>query len=262
MEIRSMTHQTDLLISSFRSHVEDRGAYLVVRTPENPGFHWGNYLLFGEPPQTADRRRWPQLFRREFPDDQQVRHIAFSWDSSQSGCAEEFREDGYRLERSLALSSQHPVLPPRANQDVVVRPLSQEQEFAAALEIQVECREPVFLYEPYRNFRQKQMKLYRRMISRQHGQWFGAFLENKLVADLGVFHKDGVARYQSVSTHPDHRCQGICGRLVYEAGRHALQRFPGVQTLVMVAEAGHQAARVYQSAGFQPHETIHALSRF
>ena len=28
----------------------------------------------------------------------------------------------------------------------------------------------------------------------------------------------------------------------------------------MVAEADHQAARVYQSAGFQPHETIHALS--
>lgn len=260
--VQSLAHQTDLLISRFRSQIEDRGPYLVIKTPENPSFHWGNYLLFPEPPETGDRQRWPELFRREFPDPQAVRHIAFSWDSPESGNASAFIPDGYRLETTVALSTNRPLLPPRAHPDVTVRTLTHDHEFAAALDLQVACRDPIFSFESYREFRQRQTVLYRQMIARNYGQWFGAFLEDKLVADLGVFHADGVARYQSVSTHPDHRCQGICGRLVHDAGQHALQNFPGVHTLVMVAESDRQAARVYQSCGFHPHETIHALSHF
>lgn len=260
--IQSLTHQTDLLVSRFRSIIEDRGPYLVIKTPHNPSFHWGNYLLFPEPPQSHDRNRWPDLFRREFPDAQTVRHIAFTWDAPETGSAAEFLSDGYRLETTVALSTHQPVLPKRANSDVTIRTFTSDEEFAAALEIQVECREPVFSEPSYREFCQRQMDLYRQMIAQGYGQWFGAFLGDQLVGDLGVFHADGVARYQSVSTHPDHRCQGICGRLVYAAGQHALQQFPNVHTLVMVAEANHQAARVYQSAGFHPRETTHALSCF
>ncbi len=46
MQIRSLAYQTDLFFPRFDGEVVDRGDYTVIRTPSNPTFHWGNFLLF------------------------------------------------------------------------------------------------------------------------------------------------------------------------------------------------------------------------
>ena len=36
------------------AHIEDRGDHLVVTSPDNPGYHWGNFLLVTDPQARND----------------------------------------------------------------------------------------------------------------------------------------------------------------------------------------------------------------
>ena len=75
------------------------------------------------------------------------------------------------------------------------------------------------------------------------------FLDGTLVSQLGlVTTEPGLARYQSVETHPAARRRGLAGTLVWHAGATALTS--GTRTLVMVAEPEDAAIRVYRSVGF------------
>ena len=47
--------------------------------------------------------------------------------------------------------------------------------------------------------------------------------------------EDGVARFQSVETHTEHRRRGLASAVVHGAGQHALDHL-GVRTLVIVAD--------------------------
>ena len=59
---------TDLAVLELTgSTVDDRGDHLVVRTPANPGYHWGNCLLVTESGTVDDAARWYDAFRLEFP---------------------------------------------------------------------------------------------------------------------------------------------------------------------------------------------------
>jgi hypothetical protein len=45
MEVLSRAWRTDLaLLAGSGSSVEHRGTHVVVRTPDNPGYRWGNVL--------------------------------------------------------------------------------------------------------------------------------------------------------------------------------------------------------------------------
>lgn len=91
------------------------------------------------------------------------------------------------------------------------------------------------------------------------GNWFGAFIGEQLVGDLGIFHENGIGRYQNVGTHPNFRKQGICGTLVYQSGLIALRDYK-IQYLVMEADPDYHAARIYESVGFKRNEENYALS--
>ena len=91
------------------------------------------------------------------------------------------------------------------------------------------------------------------------GHWYGAYLHDQLVGDLGIFFEQSIGRFQNVETHPDYRRQGICSTLVYECSKIAFETY-GVQTLVMEADANYHAARIYESVGFQKTEVNHSLN--
>jgi ribosomal protein S18 acetylase RimI-like enzyme len=150
--------------------------------------------------------------------------------------------------------------PPKSNPEVQIRPLTEDWEWRQAEQEQVECCDPGHDPAGYRVFKHNQMERYRRMSRDGLGHWFGAFLGDRLVADLGLFvdrsrsvGPDLIGRFQSVETHPDFRRLGICGALVHQASRYAFERL-GVETLVMVADEHYFAAKIYESVGFQPTE--------
>lgn len=249
MDVRSLGWRTDLVFPRFEGAVEDRGGCLVVRTPDNPGFYWGNFLLFAHPPGPDSLPEWTRRFREEFPD---ARHVAFGWDSpaGEPGAVEPFLAEGYIFSENAVLTADAVLPPPHPNRDVEIRPLATDAEWAQALENQAGRRADEFPSPQYAEFKARQMERYRRMADAGRGAWFGAFADGRMVADLGVFTDGPVARFQMVETHPDFRNRGICGTLVHESARYALAHL-GVGTLVITADEHYHAGRIYESVGFR-----------
>jgi len=252
MKVKSLGYQTDLMFADFDGEIIDRGNYLVIRTPTNPSFYWGNYLLFNHPPAEGDYQRWQELFAREIGTAPAVIHRVFGWDTidNDQGVIEPFLKNGYRVDRLVVLATRKPYSSANSKQEVTVKPLMVDADWTQSIENQVECRNPGFSEFDYRQFRQRQMDRYRAMARAGMGEWFGAFIGSRLVADLGIFCVNRLGRYQSVQTHPEYRRQGIARRLVIESGLFALDRF-ALENLVIAADEGSPAERLYKSLGFE-----------
>lgn len=263
MRLRSLANRTDLIFPAFEGQILDRGAYLVVRTPSVPTFYWGNFLLFRDPPAEGDQLRWPRLFAEEIGRPPEVAHQTFGWDSPEGerGSAEGFLPLGFRLLESVVLATSAPHEPPRVSDEIEVRPLHNDGDWQQAVENQVRCRDDGHDEAGYRRFKQDEMARYRRMAEAGLGEWFGAFLGDQLVADLGVYRSGDLGRYQTVETHPSFRRRGFAAALVYRAARHALEHME-VGTLVIVADSGSSAERLYRSVGFLPVEKQLGLERW
>jgi len=68
MKVTSLGFRTDIMLREMAgSTVEDAGTHLVVRTAENPGYWWGNFVLCAGPPRPGDAERWAETFARHFP---------------------------------------------------------------------------------------------------------------------------------------------------------------------------------------------------
>jgi len=263
MNIRSLAYRTDLIFPAFDGEILDRGRYLVIRTPSNPTFYWGNFLLFDRPPTPGDEERWPRLFAEEIGVPPPVRHQTFGWDSPEGdpGAAQSFVERGFHLVQSSVLTASTVAPPPRFASEIVVRVLESDDDWRQAKENQIRCREEGHDEAGYRVFKESQMRRYRRMALAGRGAWFGAFLAGALVADLGIYHRAGLGRFQSVETHPDYRRRGYAGCLVFQSARHALGQMR-VETLVLVADANSPAERLYSSVAFLAAEHQVGLERW
>lgn len=255
MDIRSLGYRTDLIFPAFDGEIVDRGDYLVVRSPANPMFYWGNFLLFSQPPERDDYQRWRDLFAKEIGSLPEIEHQTFGWDSPEGdeGDTRQFLESGFRLSRGVVMLATELQKPPAPSALLEIRALKSDSEWEQALANQVECREKEFGETEYRAFRLREMDRYSAMVNAGLGDWFGAFVAGQLVADLGLFHHQGVGRFQSVQTHPEFRRQGIAGALILAAGRKASAEYD-LHTLVIVAEPHSSPARLYRSLGFQPRE--------
>lgn len=250
MKIKSLGYRTDLFFPTFDGQIIDRGNYLVVRTPTNPTFYWGNFLLFSQPPREGDFTEWRDLFAKEIGTPPDTEHQVFGWDSpeGEEGVIQPFLKAS--LDRNVVLTSSDPSNLAKPSSLMSIRPLKTEADWEQAVENQVVCREAEFEEGEYREFQNKQMVRYRKMSLSGQGDWYGAFIEQKLVADLGLYHHEGVGRFQSVETNPDFRRRGIAGTMIVEASRQAKEKY-NLHTLVIVADQDSIPARLYSSLGFE-----------
>ncbi len=254
MQLRSLGYRTDLMFHRSEGDVTDRGRYLVVRTPRNPTYRWGNFLIFDAPPGPGDFGRWRALFEQEVGKPPAVTHKVFGWDAVEEGAGEvePFVEAGYTLETSAVMTTSTLKPPPKYNRDVELRELT-EADYAAVIDLHVLSGYEGETEADHRRFWEANMRGFGRMVRAGRGAWFGAFSGGELVADMGIFTDGELARYQAVVTHPEYRRRGICGTLLYEVGRYALgQR--GARTLVIVADDAYFAKNIYASVGFTPRE--------
>ena len=233
------------------SQVEDRGDYLVIRSPRNPTYWWGNFLLLAAP-KPGQATRWLAAFASEFP---AAGHVAIGVDVTEISAVDigEYVAQDLLLERSSVLTAQELAEPSRPNRQAVYRELSGEDDWRQSAELRavVNAGEPGSDPE----FLHARVAAERDLTEAGHGSWFGAFVDGALVAQLGIITDgSGVARYQNVETHPDWRRRGLAGSLVWQAGRHGLDAL-GASTLVIVADPHADAIRVYRTLGFADAET-------
>jgi ribosomal protein S18 acetylase RimI-like enzyme len=246
VEIRSLGYRSDLMIRVLEgSQVTDRGPYMVIRTPQNPDFWWGNFLLLRSMPERADP--WLDTFAAEFPGSRHLTLGVDVTDATDGGTL-----DGMRGQLLAVLTAASLHEPPFPHQGAVVRPLAGEDDWqqAALLRAEISADTPGASSQ----FLSARTAAERALTEAGHGWWFGAFVDGELAATLGLITDgSGLARYQNVETHPNFRRQGLAGTLVWRAGEHAVRS--GAQTLVIVADLGEGAIRVYRSVGFTQTQT-------
>jgi hypothetical protein len=259
-ELRSLGYRTDLTLVAFDGQVDDRERYVVVRTPSNPDFWWGNFILYPEAPTD---RSWLEDLEREFPG--AGSHL-LAWDrpDGEAGAAELYVPDGFEIDESAILSATRESIhrSPRWNDDVVIHPIENETqwvlaEHALTAAFAVNGRGTL---EEQRLFVERQLGRYRAMQAKGVGQWFTAHLDGEVAGALGVVRQGDIGRFQLVGTDPRFGRRGVCSTLVYSAARTALEEM-GLHTLVMAADATYHAARVYESVGFERTERLIALIR-
>jgi ribosomal protein S18 acetylase RimI-like enzyme len=252
VDVRSLGYRTDLMLRKLEgSEVVDRGDHLVIRSPANPTFWWGNFLLLAAAPGPGQSGRWLSRFHQEFPE---ADHVALGIDVTDDRAVNpaELLAAGLRLDRNTVMTATQVHEPPRPDRGATYRELSSDDDWRQAAELTAACYEQ----EPGsdRAFIEARICAERGLTQAGHGFWLGAFRDGQLRAQLGLIADDGIARYQNVETHPDARRRGLAGTLVWQAalrGRDTL----GAGTLVMVADPDDEAIRVYRSVGFIDAET-------
>jgi ribosomal protein S18 acetylase RimI-like enzyme len=258
VNVISLGYRTDLMLRELEgSTITDRGDYLVIRSPAQPGFWWGNFLLLARPPGPGEARGWLARFAAEFP---AAGHVALGIDGTDAAAVDVagLVAEGLHYDHSTVMTASAVHEPPRINMAATFRPLTGDDDWQQAAGLRAACYggEPGF----DQDFIIQRAAAERALTEAGHGAWFGAFIDGRLLAQLGLICRDGLARYQNVETHPAARRQGLAGTLVWQAGQHGLTGL-GARTLVMVADPDEAAIRLYRSVGFADSETQIAFER-
>lgn len=257
---------TDLaILAADGAQITDRGEYLVITSPHNPGYYWGNFLQLRVPTASRTPQEWIATFQREVPG---VAHVTFGLADAPEMTHWEplgFRSDG---EESLVTTSV-----PRTGPLPVgytPRELVSDTDFAAlaALKLRDNARTRAHRPDSYATFVERQVASWRRSVEAGDGRWFGADAPDAtLAAALGIRvladpwgGERVMARYQSVLTDAEHRRRGLAAHLLGLAGAWAGRK--GAQEWVICTETTNAAGRVYRRAGFSPVAVAYGLERY
>lgn len=247
MKAENLGLRTDLALRRLEgAELTDRDGYLVVRSPDNPDFWWGNFLLFPAPPVPGTAGAWLDRFAAEFP---AAGHVALGADGTgdPGPVPPEFTAAGLEPSLTTVLTAEATRPPPRRNDTAEIRPFASDADWLQSMDLGVRC----FGADGAQDYLTRRIEARRRLTRAGHGAWFGAFAGQRLLAQLGVCDAgDGLARYQDVETDPAARRQGLAGTLVWRAGEYARDAL-GARTLVIVAEPDGPAIRLYRACGFE-----------
>ena len=251
MRVTSLAFRTDLaLLTASGSVVEDRDTHLVVRSPDNPSYFWGNFLLLARPPVPGGEREVVGAFHTEFP---QADHVSIGIDTAEltDRARAAFEAAGLRVDVATVLTASFLQAPQEVEAEV--RPIAGDEEWEARARLAQQLY-PQTSPDTFMAFARQKNAQERRLVDAGRGRRFGAFVEGRLVSTAGAFvTEDGVARFQSVETHPEHRRRGLAAAVVHAAGQHAIDEL-GVRTLVIVADTDGEAIGIYRRLGFTDSE--------
>lgn len=249
MIVRSLALATELGLAAMRGTITDRDDYLVVATPDQPHYHYGNLLVLRAPPQLGEVGFWSRRFADELP---QCHHTTLWWDGTtgDAGARDELLAHGFAIEQAQVmtaerLSAHEAPLP--------IRVLTPDETRATAdLAFVVGDRHD----EHVRAFQRGRAAWHAGLVARGAARFHGAFDGDQLVASLGLVELGQLARYQDVQTLPAYRGRGLAGALLVAAAE--ARRAP---TVVILAEPGSAAARTYERVGFRTAERTVSANR-
>jgi GNAT superfamily N-acetyltransferase len=246
---------TDLAILRHSgSLLEELEDHIVIRSPHNPDYHWGNFVLVTNNELVGDASRWMQTFQDAFP--------SATWVSiglpEYPAHPEAWEPLGLELERMEVLRADKKPASAEIDPNYTSRNLSgKDWDALLQREISENLKSGEHDPESYERFIRRTIEGYKELSNRGVASWFGAFYGTELVADLGIVVCGETARYQSVQTDERHRKKGLASHLLGMAADWAGER--GCSSWVIVTESTNDAGRVYRKAGFSPDvETVTA----
>jgi len=255
VDIASLAFRTDLaLLALAGSEVDDQGSHVVVRTRDNPGFRWGNFHLLAHPPRPDEVDATLARYDADFPDSA---HRTFGIDGTadQAQLVQPLVAAGLNAESATVMTATSVNPPPRPNAEAVYRQLDTDDDWSQRIALSVSVDSEEAAQEGYLAYATQRADADRSLCEAGHAVWWGAFVDGQLASVMGLVDAGGgLARYQSVETHVNHRGRGLAGTLVHRVATYGVEEM-GARILVMVADPDYLAIRIYRSVGFQDTET-------
>jgi ribosomal protein S18 acetylase RimI-like enzyme len=259
--LRSLGFATDLaLLRLGGSQIEDHDTHLVVRSPTNPTYWWGNFVLVRDLDLPATQG--VSIFHDQFP---QAEHLTVGLDTTEAVDVSAYQQLGLEPDSSVVLTA--PSLPASdASVPATVRRLDGDDDWRQSVALAHACRDDSQDDDEHLTYLVARKGTQRSMCATGSAAWFGAFVDGRLASQLGVVaagpNLDGEqsARYQHVETDPQMRRLGLAGALVRAAATYAVEVF-GVAHLVIVADPGYHAIDLYRRVGFTDLQTQVQLQR-
>jgi GNAT superfamily N-acetyltransferase len=247
---------TDLAVLELSgSSVDDRGDHLIVRTPRNPTYNWGNCIFVTDPAAVDDAHRWVRIFTTTFP--------SATWTAiglprlPTDAAAWAAHELELELDEVLVASTlPHQTALPDG---YVVRRLAGDDWVEdLALAITENTRTGDSEADAYASFARARSEAQRALSDSNAGAYFGVFADGRVVASLGIVRcgaigRYQIGRYQNVLTDANHRGRGLASHLIGVAARWTAAF--RCDRWVIITEAGNPAERVYRRLGLEPHST-------
>lgn len=237
---------TDLAVLGHSgSLIEDHGDHVVVRTPQNPDFHWGNCIFVLDERSLGDADRWISVF--------EAAHPGAGWVSvglisvPEDGAA--WTAQGVAIEGDDVLTArQRPLATPLPDGYTVRRIAGDDWEQVVAAEVADNALTGAYDAALHERFARAQTGLRRGLSERDVAAFFGAFAGGFLASSLGIVVCGETARYQSVGTDAGHRRRGLAAHLLGVAAAWSAGK--GCNRWVIITEAGNPAGRLYRGMGF------------
>lgn len=246
---------TDRFVQPSSTRFVARDGYTLITTPHCPTYHFGNTIVLHEPPRPEALSRWLDIWRRELAPMPAVTMIVIQWEGPLGASWEETATAIRVPGRAAPLRITHNVIMvmnelarPGGEPPADMRPAESDRDWSQIFELALAQTDPG--NQEQADFCRFRFDEYRALVEQGSGQWWCSLRDGTLVGAAGFFWKDDLARFQEVTTHAAYRRRGICGHLVHTAVAQHLARAPG-STVVIAAEPGSTAERIYQRLGFR-----------
>lgn len=257
MNLKSLGLRSDLMSFEHEAIVEGKKDYIVVRTPDNPSYFWGNFLIYYQGPKYGDHEKWMEDFYNEFSSDPNIKHVTFTWDIDNNYSSKElylFIDYGFEYDETIVLVAEKKLNIQHRNNDFIYKRIITEEEWDQVIDLQVLVNSDTYKGIEYRPFVQKRFNQYRQLSKVGLGNWFGAFRDGCLVADLGFFCGHGIGRFQNIETRSEFRKRGIAQSLMNYA-----EESLDCCSLVIEADEDGPAINMYKTIGFKVKEKISGI---
>jgi len=245
--------RSDLVVHRFGVELLDGDGFVVVRTPANPIFYFGN-LIFLEQPNQRSVDDWIALFQNCFSDIPDINHCTLVWNKRDSSVDwnSNLKDKGFQLEdidvRSVTQSQwQKPEM--LFPDELEIRDFNNESDWQQWFDLNLKNRDPAHTETDYIAFLEGQRFTYQRLINEEQGFHSGIFTETgQLVAFAGLYFLNGLGRFQFVFTCPGHRRMGLCKHLLTFMAQRG---FMSAEQLIILADEHDHATKLYQNLGFR-----------
>ncbi|MEZ4401631.1 MAG: GNAT family N-acetyltransferase [Kofleriaceae bacterium] len=257
MQVRSVALATDVQVAQLTGSLVVHADHLVVTTPDQPAFYWGNFIAIPAPRAAAEAAGWIARAAAAVPPG--AAHAAVAIDGGpaevSSSALGALLDAGCAVEVLVAMTRPAGGPAPYPPAGVVVRQLG-DDDWPALVSLTLSDGDDG---PAMRAYLAGAARARARLVARGAVRWWGAFVEGALVASAGVVPLGGRARYQDVQTHPAHRRRGLATAVLSAIAADEGAR--GVEQLVLVVGDDNQPARAaYRRLGFvESDRMIHAL---
>jgi GNAT superfamily N-acetyltransferase len=252
VRVRSLALQTELALAATRGTVTDRGDYIVIETPDDPGYYYGNLLVLPAAPQVGEVAYWTRRFADELGKKPGIDHVTFWWDgvTGDAGATDELAAASFTIETSIVMATNAIAA---ATSPWPIRTMSPDEVLATAeIAYAIGDRHD----ESYRAFLQRRAAWDRELVVRGVASFYAAFDGAHPIASLGLVRLGALARFQDVQTLPPYRRRGVASALLAAAATDTRER------LVILAQADGIGERVYSHAGFHAVERTASACRY